>query len=504
MISRADGLTQQDMPLVTALRQAAMRDQAAFYAPGHKRGQGMAPALQAWWGRAVLQADLPELPELDNLFAPEGAIYAAQSLAAELFGAEQTWFLANGSTCGLEAAILATCAPGEILILSRNVHRSAISGLVLSGAQPVFVQPDYCPEWELALGLRPEDVALALEQYPQARAVLIVSPTYQGICADVAAIATLAHQRGLPLIVDEAHGAHFGHHPDLPASALAQGADLVVQSTHKVLGALTQASMLHVQGTRIDRQRLSQALQLTQSTSPNALLLASLDAARHQLAAGTTDGRDHASPHPLQFTIDLAQAIHYRLTPIPGLRVLNPTSIAPSPGLHALDPTRLTLDLGGWGMTGFELDDRLNTTYRVIAELPTLRHLTFILSLGNTIEDGDRLIHALQTIAATLSPVPQPPASLPPSSPSPLPITLPPPISPRDAFFAQAMTLPLDQAIDHVSRELICPYPPGIPLLLPGERITADAIATLRQIQGSGGIITGCQDPSLSTLQVLA
>ncbi|HEY9736470.1 MAG TPA: aminotransferase class I/II-fold pyridoxal phosphate-dependent enzyme, partial [Trichocoleus sp.] len=280
----SNSLDQTQAPLLEALTQSARRPHAAFYAPGHKRGQGIPKRLQALLGESVFAADLPELPELDNLFAPEGAIAQAQALAAAAFGAEQTYFLANGSTCGIEAAVLAACRPGEKIVVPRNAHQSVVSALILSGALPVWVQPEYDASWDLVGAVRPEAVAMALQQHPDSRAVLVVSPTYQGICSDLAGIADIAHSYGLPLLVDEAHGPHFTFHPDLPTPALAAGADLAVQSTHKVLSALTQASMLHVQGDRICRQRLQRALQLTQSTSPSYLLLASLDAARQQMA----------------------------------------------------------------------------------------------------------------------------------------------------------------------------------------------------------------------------
>ena len=245
------------MPLVTALQMCAQRSDAPFYTPGHKKGQGVGRSLIHLLGSKVFAADLPELPELDNLFAPQGAILAAQELAAEAFGADRTWFLVNGSSCGVMAAILATCAPGAKILLPRNVHQSAIAGLIHSGAVPVFLQPEYDRALDIAHSITPDSVSAALTQHPDAKAVLMVYPTYYGACGDVAAIAQLAHQHGIPLIVDEAHGAHFAFHPELPIAALAAGADLVVQSTHKTLSALTQAAMLHLRGDRIDVDRVS-------------------------------------------------------------------------------------------------------------------------------------------------------------------------------------------------------------------------------------------------------
>ncbi|HEY9761823.1 MAG TPA: aminotransferase class I/II-fold pyridoxal phosphate-dependent enzyme, partial [Trichocoleus sp.] len=305
-------LDQTQTPLLTTLAQSAGRPHAPFYAPGHKRGQGTPLALKQLFGEAVFRADLPELPELDNLFAPTGVIAEAQDLAAEAFGAEQTWFLANGSTCGIEAAVLSTCRPGEKIIVPRNAHQSVVSALILSGAVPVWVQPQYDPDWDLVLGVTPDAIAQALSQHPDSRAVLLVSPTYHGVCSDLTAIAQLTHAQNIPLLVDEAHGPHFAFHPDLPLPALAAGADLVVQSTHKVLSALTQASMLHVQGDRICRQRLQRALQLTQSTSPSYLLLASLDAARQQMAL---EGFER-----LEKTLDLVRSVRSHLQTLLGLR----------------------------------------------------------------------------------------------------------------------------------------------------------------------------------------
>ncbi|MEM9162109.1 MAG: aminotransferase class I/II-fold pyridoxal phosphate-dependent enzyme [Cyanobacteria bacterium P01_F01_bin.4] len=480
-------LSQQDAPLVLALRQCGQRPNAAFYTPGHKRGQGISDLHRSVLGAEVFRADLPELPELDNLFAPETVIAQAQALAADAFGAEHTYFLANGSTCGIEAAILATCGPGDKLILPRNVHRSAISGLILSGAMPVFVSPVYDDDWQLAIGVTPKESATALNEHPDAKAVLIVSPTYQGICADVAEIAATTHRYGLPLIVDEAHGPHFAFHADLPPPAMRAGADVVVQSTHKVLSALTQAAMLHVQGGRCDRNRLQQALQLTQSTSPSYLLLASLDAARHQMA---NQGSEFMAR-----TLVLAQQAVQSLGPL--LRTLNQADL---PDGFRLDPTRLTLEVSSLGMTGFDADDLLNERFSVTAELPTLNLLTFIISLGNTSGDIERLVAAARALVQNpcdkLSTRPQ--SKILPTTHRPLS-----PLSPRQAFFAPSEACPLAMATGRISAETVCAYPPGIPTLMPGEVITVDAIAQLQTLRQAGANFTGNSDASLKTLRVV-
>ena len=478
----------RNTPLLNALEKMACKTHAAFYAPGHKSGKGVNQSIRNLIGTAVFQADLPELPELDNLFVPEGAIAEAQELAAETFGASKTWFLINGSTSGIIAAILATCGMGEKIILPRNIHQSAISGLILSGAIPIFINPEYDPQEGLAYNVTPAEVEQALKSHPDTKAVMMLHPTYQGICSDLEAIARITHNYNIPLLVDEAHGAHFALHPDLPPSALSIGADLTVQSTHKTLSAMTQASMLHMQGNKVCRQRISKALALIQSTSPSYLLLASLDAARQQMA---TEGKQLMSK-----TMAIANEARNKIAEIPNLSVLNPTQ---QPGCKYLDLTRLTIKVSQLGITGFEADEILHEQLGVTCELPLLQHLTFIISLGNTAEDIQKLIQACNSLPHS------PTLPLPYFSTLPLPhfSTLPLPHSPRDAYFANTETIPVEQASDRLCGELICPYPPGIPVLMPGEIISIEVIDYLKQVMAAGGTITGCKDPTFRTIETL-
>jgi arginine decarboxylase len=487
--------SQAKTPLLDTLRECANQKHAPFYAPGHKRGQGIPQQLADCFGSAVFRADLPELAELDNLFAPQGTILEAQQLAAAAFGAEHTWFLVNGSTCGVEAAILATCAPRDKIILPRNVHSSAIAGLILSGAVPIFVNPEYDAVLDIAHSITPDGVAAALEQHPDAKAVMMVYPTYYGVCGNVAAIAALAHQYNIPLLVDEAHGAHFAFHPDLPTPALAEkGADLTVQSIHKVLGAMTQASMLHVQGSRVDIDRVSKPLQLLQSTSPSYLLLASLDAARQQMAL--------QGEQLMARTLQLADDARTRISQVSGLSVFQ--FLEETPGFVALDRTRLTVTVSGLGLTGFEADEILAQQLGVIAELPSLQHLTFIITLGNTEADIERLVQAFTTLAKEYGRISLPVEATESKDTSPMPnIEHLFRISPREAFFAPTETLPVEQTSDRISAELVCPYPPGIPVLMPGEAIAPAALDYLQHIQSMGGFISGCADASLRTLKVV-
>jgi arginine/lysine/ornithine decarboxylase len=492
--------SQFSTPLLDALHQWMQTPHAPFYTPGHKRGQGIASSLVNLLGDQVFRADLPELPGLDNLFAAQDVIRDAQALAADTFGADRTWFLVNGSTCGVIAAILATCVPADKIILPRNIHQSVISGLILSGARPIFIQPEYDVDLDIAHSISPQAVETALVSHPDARAILMVYPTYYGVCGDVQAIAQIAHQYGIPLLVDEAHAAHFAFHPELPISALAAGADLSVQSTHKVLSAMTQAAMLHVKGERIDRDRLNKALQLVQSTSPSYLLLASLDAARHQMA---TQGYDL-----MQKTLELANCARSQLSQIAKLSLLSPEE-AGTPGFFTLDRTRLTVTVSNLGIDGFTADEILNQDLGVMAELPSLQHLTFIISLGNTEADISQLVSAFWQLAETKAKSRRQKAEgkgkkgkAKGENPYP-PIVPPLHLSPREVFFSRSESLAIDQTIAHISAESVCPYPPGIPVLLPGEVVTGEAIAYLQQILTAGGTISGCADPSLKTLKVV-
>jgi arginine decarboxylase len=321
--------------------------------------------------------------------------------------------------------------------------------------------------------------------------VMMLHPTYQGVCSNLKAIAELTHSYQIPLLVDEAHGAHFAFHADLPPAALSLGADLTVQSTHKTLSAMTQSSMLHLQGDRVCSQRISKALQLVQSTSPSYLLLASLDAARQQMAT--------AGQALMSQAIALATEARNKIAEIPHLSVLNPKV---QPGCKYLDPTRLTINVSQLGITGFAADEILHEQLGVTCELPLLQHLTFIISLGNTQEDIRQLIEACLILSSKLQ-APSSKLQVPSFKLSALRVRQSAKVSPRDAYFRSTETVSIEQAGDRLCGELICPYPPGIALLMPGEVITMEAVEYLKQIAAAGGTITGCNDPTIQTIQTL-
>ena len=392
---------------------------------------------------------------------------------------------------------MATCGPGDKIIVPRNAHRSVIAGLVLAGAMPVFVEPEYAPELGLVLGIAADAIASALHHHPDTRAVLLVSPTYHGICSEIAAIADLAHAHHLPLLVDEAHGAHFGFHPHLPTTALAQGADLVVQSTHKLLGALTQASMLHTQGNRINHSRLQAALQMTQSTSPSYLLLASLDAARHQMAM--------SGQNLLTKTLELAGQMRSGLNPLSSLKAIAPGDVLPFASVQELDQTRLTVDVSGLGITGLEVDEILHEELgryrRAAGTAPSHLHCFHRQYPGGRGTVFWKVFKTLQARCADGKAK----NSLPLRNVVGIdhPTLAQPQVTPRAAFFADVETLPARAAVGRLSAETISPYPPGIPVIVAGERITAEALQQLNTVKQQGGYITGCSDLSLETIKVL-
>ncbi|WP_297041127.1 aminotransferase class I/II-fold pyridoxal phosphate-dependent enzyme [Thermosynechococcus sp. OHK43] len=445
-----------------------------LHTPGHQRGRGMEPLLRALWGRALAQ-DLSELPGLDNLAQPTGVLAEAQAAVAATVGSDRAWFLVNGATGGLLAALLATVGPGDRVLVGRNVHRSVIAGLVLAGAKPVYLGVGVDPQWGLPLPVTRDVVSAGLAAYPDTKAVVLVSPTYEGLCSPLLEIAESVHNHGVPLIVDEAHGSHFAYHPAFPVTALAAGADVVVQSWHKTLGTLTQTAVLHLKGERVSAERLSQALNLVQTTSPSYWLLAALERAGAQM---TQQGE--------QIYGRLLQWIQTSEWPLPRWQ---PTGIPQ-------DPLRLTLGTWPIGLTGFALDELLQP--QIIAEFPSGRSLTFCLGLGTTPTMLETLTDRLKSVYTQY----RHNAPLPPLAIPSIPNFKEPVLSPREAYFCPQRAVPLRAALNEISAETIAPYPPGIPTVIAGERFTESVIATLQTLQEVGAEIVGATDPTLHTLRV--
>ncbi|KAK9076887.1 hypothetical protein SSX86_005222 [Deinandra increscens subsp. villosa] len=481
-------------PLVSALEASAKQKVASFHFPGHNRGRAAPTSLTRLIGVEPFLHDLPELPELDNLFAPEGPILDAQKQAAELFGAKETWFLVGGTTCGIQASIMATCSPGDTLIVPRNSHISAFSSMVLSGVIPKYILPEYDFDWDIACGITPSQASVenAINELHtegrKASAVLITSPTYHGICSNLEAITQLCHSHNIPIIVDEAHGAHLGFHQHLPLSALSQGVDLSVQSTHKVLCSLTQSSMLHMSGKIINRERICQSLQTLQSTSPSYLLLASLDAARAQISE---------NPETIfNKPIEIAMEAKLLIEKIPGIRVFNSSTFG-------LDPLRITVGVWDLGLSGFAADNILYEDYGVVSELVGTRSITFAINLGTHRDDVLRLVTGLKHLSQTHNFSTRKEERLDGIFlKSCIGTTMGMRLSPREAFFASKKKVSFKESVGKICGELVCPYPPGVPLLIPGEVITEEALSYLVKVKNNGGFISGAADSSLSSIVV--
>ncbi|KAL0928481.1 hypothetical protein M5K25_000365 [Dendrobium thyrsiflorum] len=451
-------------PLVDALRACAKEDVACFHFPGHNRGKAAPPSLESITGISTFLHDLPELPKLDDLFSPKGVILDAQRKAADLFGALETWFLVGGTTCGIQASIMATCAPGEMLILPRNSHISATTGLVLSGASPKYIMPEYSSDWDIPGGITPSQVKQAIKdlaaESKTAAAVLVTSPTYHGICSNISEITSLCHSYGIPVIVDEAHGAHFGFHCDFPSTALQQGADLAVQSTHK-------------------------------SSSPNYLLLASLDAARAQLSE---------NPNTIfNSTMNLAIKAKKELGEISGISVLDLSSF--SSLFPAIDPLRITVGVSKLGISGYRADDILCDELKIISELVGCKSVTFAINLGTTKEQIQILLSGLRHLSSVFYGAKGLEYSKRTRISAPFTDIITG-LSPRDAFFSKKRKVVMAESIGKICGELISPYPPGIPVLVPGEVVTKEAIFYLLERKRMGAAISGAADQELSLLTI--
>ncbi len=486
---------QREMPFAESLRAERDRWQVSFHMPGHKGTLDLHPLLADLFGGNPLPADLVEISGIiDYLHAPKGTIKAAQELAAQAYGADHTFFLINGSTVGNIGAVMSVSGPGQKIIMSRASHRSVYGGVVLSGATPLYIEPAYHPQVGFPLAVRAEAVEKLLDSHTDVAAVHITSPNYYGVISDTAAIAQAAHAHGAALLVDEAHGSHLNFHEALPESATRLGADMIIQSTHKTQGALTQASMLHVndQGL-VNRARVAQVLALLQSSSPSSLLLASLDVARMEIA---TQG--HAW---LSQIIPLAQDARRAIQAIDGLWCYGDDLVGTA-GICAYDPTKLIIRVVETGYTGFEVSYKLRHEHGIDVEFADLRQVICSVTIGDSESSVTRLVEALQVIAAE--------TTRKTGGSSPLPVDVPPPaipeqaISPREAYFAPSRPVVLEQAVGQIVAENIIPYPPGIPLLVPGEVMAQAHLDYLRYIMSKGSGVVGTEDRTVQTVRVVA
>ena len=461
-----------------------------FSTPGHKLGIGADHDLRETFGERAFLSDIPLGGGVGDTHFGGEALRVAEAMAADAWGADRSFFLLNGSTAGNHAFLLATVRPGDKVIVSRDLHKSLLVAVILTGAVPVYLAPRVHPELNVGLGISAEEVAAALELHPDAKLVVLVSPSYCGVASDLEGIAAVAHARGIPVYVDEAWGPHFHFHPALPRSAMASDVDGAVSSVHKVLGGLTQSAILNVRAALVDPERVRTTVGMVQTTSPSVLVLASIDAARRQMALhGET---------LLERTIALAEEARRRLQALPGVNVLDADRL----GIAAFDLTKLVIDVDGLGMTGYQAEDALRNRFGVGPEMSDLVGVVCLVTIGDTEASIDRLVDAFATLSREHHRVETSRAGHRSSGAAVAAAELA--MSPRQAFFSPSRAVPLTQASGEISTELVIPYPPGIPVLAPGEVITREKVAYLGEGVAHGMYVSGPADPKLRTIRVVA
>jgi lysine decarboxylase len=491
---------QSSAPYLDAIAAYGSRGSGRMHVPGHKGGPGADPGLRAALGERALLMDVPQGLYGVDLGVEVTPQLRAEALAAEAYGASRSWFLTNGATQGNHALALALAPPGRTVVVQRNSHASVVDGLVLSGGRPAFVAPAYDDSVGIAHTVEPATLEATLAQTPEAGVVFVVSPTYFGVSADVPGLVEVAHRHGCALVVDQSWGPHFGFHPDVPQSALAQGADVVLTSTHKMAGSLTQSAILHAgPQTRVDVAAIDRAVRIVRSTSPSSLLLSSLDGARRQLAV-------HGEAL-LDRTLRGLGELLGRIEHSPGLQVLGPM-LEGSPGVAAVDPLKVVIDARGTGSTGYAIGQALGAWHDVHPELATDTTVLLVLGPAERPDDLAMVGLALQRTAARIvDEVAAGRAEQEEDVPrivepliAPVSETV---IPPRDAFLGESEAVPLADAVGRISAESIAGYPPGIPALLPGERITPAVIDHFRALLEAGARLHGAADPTLTTITVV-
>jgi lysine decarboxylase len=487
-------MDQASTPYLDALVAYADREPARFHVPGHKGGRWADPGLREALGDRFLQLDIPAgIEGIDVGPNPAATPFQqAQRLAAQAWGAKRSWFLVNGGSGGNHALCLALAHVGERVVVQRNVHSSIIDGFVLSGLRPRFVASELDPDLGIAHCLTPDALAEALDSEPDAVAAMIVSPTYFGAVADVAALAEVAHDRDVPLVVDEAWGAHMTFSDRLPDSAMACGADAVLSSVHKIMGSITQSAVVHVSdSSRIDEAVLDRAVTLIETTSPNGPLTASLDATRR---LAVTEGREL-----LAETVDSLAELRGRIRGIPGLDVLD-ERLTEAPSVHAYDPLRLVVDVRGTGATGHRIARLMHDAEDINLELFSENLIVAAFGMGEPASrTGERLIAALEATIDRLgeeeSEPEHPFAEPPPWGPTEL--------TPREAFLAAQEVVAFDDAQGRIAAESLAAYPPGVPNVLPGERLTRATLDYIADSIAHGGLVRGASDRTLRTVRVV-
>lgn len=476
-------------PLFSALLAHAEKNPIQFHIPGHKKGVGMDPEFRSFIGDNALSIDLINIAPLDDLHQPMGVIEEAQKLAADAYGADHTFFSVQGTSGAIMTMIMTVCSEGDKIIIPRNVHKSVLAAIIFVGAKPVFISPARDKNLGIDHGITTRSVRRALEKHPDAKAVLVINPTYYGVCTNLTEIVELVHSYNMPVLVDEAHGVLIHFHDQLPVSAMQAGADMAATSVHKLGGSMTQSSVLNVQGNRINPKRIQTIISMLTTTSTSYILLGSLDTSRRHLAL---NGRSMA-----QHALDLAHYARKQINEIPGLYCFG-DEILGDEATFNFDPTKVTVHVRKLGVTGFEVENWLRDNYNIEVEMSDMYNILCLVTPGDTRENIDTLIEALTKLSTVhdgsghihevvikIPAIPQ--------------LTL----TPRDAFYGETETIPFKEAADRIIAEFIYVYPPGIPILLPGEVITQELIDYIVEHVEVGLPVKGPEDRSVQNVKVI-
>jgi arginine decarboxylase len=482
-------MDQQKTPLFSGLLEHVKKNPVQFHIPGHKKGQGMNPEFRDFIGTNALSIDLINIAPLDDLHHPKGIIREAEQLAAEAFGSDYTYFSVQGTSGAIMSMIMSVCHPGDKIIVPRNVHKSVMSAIIFAGATPIFVHPAMDPKLGISHGITTESVKKALKRHPDAKAVLVINPTYFGITADLAGIVKIAHEYHVPVLVDEAHGVHIHFHEGLPISAMQAGADMAATSVHKLGGSLTQTSILNVKEGLVSANRVKTVISMLTTTSTSYILLASLDTARKQLAIYGHEMMDEA--------IQLAEICRRELNHIPGLYCVG-REILGDPATFDMDPTKLIIHVKNLGITGYDAEIWLREHYQIEVELSDLYNVLCIVTPGDTDESISILIKAMQELSKeffTSKKVDSITVTLP---------TIPElAITPREAFYSETEIIPFEEAAGRITAEFLMIYPPGIPIVVPGEIITKENIDYVQENLAAGLPVQGPEDETIQMIRVI-
>ena len=444
-----------EAPIALAMKKYSADGALAFHTPGHKQGLGAHKLLKELLTNEGLRREVSLMEELDDLHSPRGCILDAEKLAAELWHADDALFIVNGTTCAIQSMMFATIKPNDLVFVPRNSHRAVTAGLILTGAIPIFLPVEFSSELKIPLNVTVETIKRAIKNFPQARALILTSPNYYGVATDVAEIAKLLHAAGMLLLVDEAHGAHLQFCAELPASAIDAGADIAAQSTHKLLGSMTQTSMLMVKNS-VNVERVRRAASLLQTTSPNQILLASLDIARLQMF--------ECGAEKISSAVNLSKILRAEVNKIPALKTFDAVKD------FELDLTKVTVNVEGTGLTGIDAEKILRHEFKIQCELSDAYNLLFIISYADNESTVSKLIDALKLMRNAESVMRNDFEKV---FAEKISVALK---SPREIFFSESEVVPLEKSVGRICAEEITFYPPGIPILNLGEKITAEVV----------------------------